>query len=633
MALTIRMKRYIFLISLAVSVLALFAQEKPTKRAIKSWRIDEQFAVADTVPMDTLYINYQDQNVVERYSISNSYNGNYGSPIQPMIYMKRPQGTDFMFEDAYKPYLMDVPAALYYDATFPYTNLTYLTGGPVPNREEQVKFLFTASPNKKANFGTTLDYLNSKGRYGNGKQAAQRFSGSLFGRYSGKHYSAYGLAAINNHFNHESGGLSNLDLLTNPDVDVKHNDMPVFFHGYSAFRKNTFFYNHNYSIGINREVKVNEDSISYEYVPVTRFGHTIKYEEMKKRYYEPQLERNFYENTYDSIRTTNDSAAVRTLTNLLSINLAEEFNKWMKFGVTGYIENEVQQFTYMPDTIPLHDTKSNTRVGGLLSKTQGENLRYSMLGDIYLLGYKLGEFRLEGKAEGKFKIFKEDILLAANAFVRNEQPSYFIQNYWSNHFRWANNFTKMYKTHVGGEFSLPKRKTKLNVAVENLTNLIYFNEKALPTQHSGNVQVLSADLKQDISLGPFTLENNAVYQVSSNQEVLPLPMLTLFHNLYYHGKWFVDLYPQFGVSMKYHTKYFAPSYMPATGQFFNQREIEIGDYPIFNVYANFHLKHARFFVEYNNVGSYIIKGWGYHMPNYPINPPMLKLGLSWNFYN
>lgn len=191
----------------------------------------------------------------------------------------------------------------------------------------------------------------------------------------------------------------------------------------------------------------------------------------------------------------------------------------------------------------------------------------------------------------------------------------------------------MYKTHLGGVFELPKRKTKLHAAVENLTSYIYFNEKGLPVQHAGNVQVLSVDLKQDVRLGVFNLENNAVYQVSSNQDVLPLPTLTLFHNLYYYDKWFVDLYPQIGVNVRYHTKYFAPSYMPAIAQFYNQKEIEIGNYPVINAYANFHLKKARFFFEYNNLGRFFLKDWGFNMPLYPINKPMFKVGLSWNFYN
>ncbi|MFV0391293.1 MAG: putative porin [Paludibacteraceae bacterium] len=627
------MKRIFLLFGMVLVVMSTSSQTTaPQKRFIYSWHIDEQFATPDSVPMDTIRLNYQDGNIIDRFSVANSYNGNYGSPIQSKIYMNRPQGTDFVFEDSYKPYLMDVPAALYYDASFPYTNLTYLTGGPVSNREEQVKFIFTASPSKKANFGTNLDYLYSKGRYSN--TAAQRFSGDLFGRYTGKHYSAYAFAATNTHQNHENGGLSNLDLLTNPDVDVEHKDMPVFIHGYSVFKKNTLFYNHNYSIGINREVKVNEDSTAYEYVPVTRFGHMIKFEEMKKRYHEPSsTERSFYTNTYDSINLTNDTVAVRTLTNLLSVNIAEEFNRWMRFGVTGYAENEVQQFTYFKDSTLQRETLSNTRVGGMLSKTQGSHFRYNFLGDIYLIGYKLGEFRLQGKVEGDFKLWNEEVKLAANAFVRNEQPSFFLQKYYSNHFRWENNFSKMYKTHLGGIFELPKRKTKLNVSVENISNYIYLNEQALPVQHSGNLQVFSVDLKQDVSFGAFTLENNVVYQASSDQAVLPLPDLVLYHNFYYHGKWFVDLYPQFGVSVRYHTKYFAPSYMPATGQFFNQQTIEIGNYPVINVYANFHLKKARFFFDYTNLGGWFLDGWGYHMPNYPINPPMLKMGVSWNFYD
>ena len=641
------MKKFFLLFSLLFFLFTVSAQRPANKKYVKAWHIDEQFAIPDTVPLDTAKLNFQDNNIIEKFSIENSYNANWGSPIQSKIYMNRPQRTDFIFEDAYKPYLMDVPVALFYDATFPYTNLTYLTGGPAVGKEEQVKFLFTASPSKKANFGTNLDYLYSKGRFAN--QAAQRFSGSLFGRYAGKHYSAYGLAAVNNHFNHENGGLSNLTLLNNPNVDVATTDMPVNIHGYSVFRKNTFFYNHNYSIGVNREVKVTVDSTAYEFIPVTRFGHMIKYEEMKKRYYEPSVEKSFYEFTDFGVnKFTNDTAAVQTLTNLVSISLAEEFNKWMKFGLTGFVENEVQRFTYMqnrdnfssgfllsPDKYsPIgHVLKSNTRVGGILSKSQGTNLRYDIRGDIYLIGYKLGEFRLEGKAEGQFKLGKEDIMLAANAFVRNEEPSFFLQNYYSTHFRWNNNFTKMYKTHIGGTFSLPKRKTRLNVAIDNLTNLIYFDERALPVQYGGNVQVLAADLKQNVSFGPFTLENSVIYQLSSNQDVLPLPMLTLYHNFYYHDKWFVDLYPQFGVSMRYHTNYYAPSYMPATGQFYNQKDVQIGNYPLLNVYANFHLKKARFFFEYNNVGRYFLQGWGFHMPNYPINPPMLKMGLSWNFYN
>ena len=635
------MKRYLLLLSILFSGILVFAQNAavpPAKKSpvktvkhIKSWHISEQIATADTIPMDTSKLNFQDKNPVESFSIANSYNGNLGSPIQSKLYFKRPQGSDFLFDDAYKPYTLDLSSALFYDTTFPYTNLTYLTGGTSYTKEEQVKFLFTASPSKKANIGALLDYIYSVGNYKN--QAVKRFSGGLFGRYDGKHYSAHGLISMNNHFNYESGGLSDLSLLTNPNVKVKPKDMPVYITGYSAFSKNLAYFNHSYSIGINREVKIDKDSVRNEYVPVTRFGHTIKYEEMKKRYYEPTVVTDFYSFTDKTKKIANDTAAVRTLTNLVSISLEEEFNKWMKFGLTGYVENEIQQFTYMPDSILTKTLKSNTRVGGILSKNLGTQFRYNILGDIYLIGYKTGEFRVEGKAIGNFNLFNQDISLTANAFIKNEEPAFFLQQYYSTHYRWENNFGKMYKTHISGSFAMPKYHTLLDIGVENISDYIYFGNDSLPTQYKGNVQVFSADLKQDFHFGKFTLENNAVYQVSSVPDVLPLPTLSLYHNFYYHAKWFKDLYPQIGASVRYHTKYYAPSYIPATGQFCTQKEVLIGDYPILNVYANFHLKQARFFVEYNHLNKYFMSGAHFYIPNYAVNPPVFRFGLSWNFYN
>ena len=153
------MKKIFLLFGLFLFTGSIIAQspdkKKPVKdKFVKSWHIDEQFAIADTVPIDTARLNFQENNIIERFSTDNSYNANYGSPIQSKIYMRRPQGTDFMFEDAYKPYLLDLSSALFYDANFPYTNLTYLTGGPVIGKEEQVKFLYTGSPSKKSQFRT-----------------------------------------------------------------------------------------------------------------------------------------------------------------------------------------------------------------------------------------------------------------------------------------------------------------------------------------------------------------------------------------------------------------------------------------------------------------------------------------------
>ena len=69
-------------------------------------------------------------------------------------------------------------------------------------------------------------------------------------------------------------------------------------------------------------------------------------------------------------------------------------------------------------------------------------------------------------------------------------------------------------------------------------------------------------------------------------------------------------------------------------KFYNQKEKEVGNYPIATVYANMHLKQTRFFVMFYNVGTKVFKKNEYFsLPNYPVNPFMLKMGLSVDLHN
>jgi len=622
----------IVLPTLFLVIVASVLAQTPGYRFVKTWHIADRFAVADSIPVDTVHLNYQNDNPIDRFSIANSYNGNLGSPIQSKIYSDRPENTDFIFSTAYYPYMMNVQHATFYNTKTPFSNLNYTTGGTNQRAQDNIKFLFTGNANKKLNIGTTLDYLSSIGEYKN--QAVTRFAGSLFGSYDGKHYSAKALLATNSMKNHENGGIQNVaDIsngLTTAVIPTNFNDQD---NVQSNFNQSIIYYNHQYSIGFERAVRINKDSVRMDYVPVTRFAHTFKFENVSKRYYENSVEKSFYTNTYGSGIHTRDTAALQTIKNNFSVSMAEEFNKWMKFGLTAFLENEVQQYAFMKDTLLNHSLKSSTKVGGILSKQQGQRFRYNVLGELAFLGYKAGDFLLEGNVGGYFKLWKDSISLVANGFVKSEKPSPFFQFYESNHFRWDNDFANVYRTHIGGTFSIPTRSFLLNVSIENLTKYVYFNSIALPEQYSGNIQVLSANLKKDFHIGKFGLDNNVVYQVSSKSDVLPLPKLVLYHNLYFDDRWFNVLSVQIGAAVRYHTSYYAPAYMPATGQFYTQTTTKIGNYPVANVYLNCHLKRTRFFVEYYHLNNKFMKGDYFSMPNYPINPAILKLGISWNFYD
>ena len=624
------MRKLIYIYILFISMFSVFGQTQVSKsKFVKTWTITDRFAAVDSVPVDTLHVNYQDANLIDRFSIANSYNGNLGSPIQSKLYFDRPENTDFIFSNAYYPYIMNVNNATFYNTKTPFSNLNYVTGGTNFREEDHVKFLFTANANKKLNFGTKLDYIYAGGEYGN--QSVQRFSGSLFGSYNGTHYSAIGLLATNNLSNFENGGISNSSSITNP-VGIETKDLPINLEGFANFKQNQLYFNHQYSLGFERPIRVSEDSVRMEYIPVTRFAHTLKLNDVRKRYFELNPDTSFYSYT-KYLTQTNDTASLQTFSNNFSISMEEEFNKWMKFGLTAFLENEVQRYAFLQDTVLNNNYQSTTKVGGVLSKQRGQKFKYNVLGEFSFLGYKAGDFLFDGNIGGFFKLWNDSISLVANGFVRSDKPSYFLQNYQSNHFIWNNNFDNIYRTHVGGTFSIPTRSFSLNVSVENVTKYIYFNDVALPTQYAGNIQVISANWKQDFHLGRFTLENNVVYQLSSMPKILALPDLTLLHNLYVTTKWFSVLSIQLGANVRYHTAYYAPNYMPATGQFFSQSTTKIGNYPVVNTYLNLHLKRTRFFVEYYHVNNLFMNGAYFSMPNYPINPAMIKTGLSWNFYD
>uniref|UniRef100_UPI003FD81B19 putative porin n=2 Tax=Prevotellaceae TaxID=171552 RepID=UPI003FD81B19 len=62
-----------------------------------------------------------------------------------------------------------------------------------------------------------------------------------------------------------------------------------------------------------------------------------------------------------------------------------------------------------------------------------------------------------------------------------------------------------------------------------------------------------------------------------------------------------------------------------------ENNVEIGNYPYVNVYANLHLKHTRFFIMMSHVNA--SAGEYFLVPHYPLNGRVLRFGVSWNFFN
>lgn len=375
-----------------------------------------------------------------------------------------------------------------------------------------------------------------------------------------------------------------------------------------------------------------------EFVPVTSFIHTFKVERLRHRF--QAVESPNANANYNKFGVSRDSTTAFSVKNVFGIALLEGFNKYAKAGLTAYLSHKFSRYDLMNQDSITTDrfTEQEIYVGGELAKRQGKTLHYSVDGEIGIMDKALGQFQVNGNMDLNFRLWKDTVNLMVRGFVKNTLPSFYMRHYHSNQFIWDNNdMEKEFRTRVEGELNIDRWGTNLRAGVENIKNYTYFNQNAVPAQYSGNIQVISAILNQNFRIGIFHLDNEVVWQQSSNETLLPLPKLSLYSNFYILTKLAKKvLTVQVGADVRYFTKYHAPAYTPAIQQFHLQPDddqVEIGGYPIVNIYANIHLKRTRLFAMYSHVNQGMGTRNSFLVPHYPINPSLLRVGVSWNFYD
>lgn len=388
----------------------------------------------------------------------------------------------------------------------------------------------------------------------------------------------------------------------------------------------------------------NDSLFEEEFVPVTSFIHTLKVERSRHQFRSGSEPEGFFPEDYKLYKNySNDSTTAFSVKNVFGIALLEGFNKYAKAGLTAYISHKFSRYDLMnTDTLTdmrrIRYTEQEIFLGGELAKREGKLLHYNVNGEVGLVDKAIGQFRVNANLDLNFRLWKDTVNFYACGYVSNTLPSFYMRHYHSNHYNWDNdNMDKEFRTRVEGELNISHWGTNLRAGVENIKNYTYFNQSALPEQNGGNIQVLSATLKQDFRLGVFHLDNEVTWQKTSNETVLPLPQLSLYHNFYILAKLAKKvLTVQLGADVRYFTKYNAPAYAPGVQQFHLQPTddlVEIGGYPIVNVYANLHLKRTRIFAMMYHVNAGMGSANSFLVPHYPINPRLFKIGVSWNFYD
>lgn len=631
--------------------------KKIVPNEVKSWVVDEVYGNMTEVPVDTLHHQYQNSQLPE--GVNGHYNtlGNLGSPRMSRIYMERPDALEFIFLTPLDQFFRTVDRCAFYNTKSPFMNVAYNFCGSKETGYDHIRALYTNNANKRMNFGGLFDYMYGQGYYDS--QSTALMNASAWASYLGNKYNFHLYYQHNFMKMAENGGITDETYITAPETHRSttnaSNDIPVYLSNtWNRQENDILFYNHHYNIGFYRAGK--DSTEAPVFVPVTKIFHTLKLDKHMKNYRQYSKPTDYYSHTYFPADTTQDRTKFFAIKNIVGLSLCEGFNKWAAFGINAYVGHEFRNYNMVDSLLEegeyifqRQDHKEHDLfLGGQLIREQGEKLHFNLNANFVFAGAKVGSLDINGHAEFNFPFLKDSAQVALNAFIKNIDPSYYFKHYHSRYTWWDIEASKEWKTRIEAVVSSKKTKTTLKGAIENIKNYCYFQNNGLPStttqgaytfdvtpmQESNMIQVFSVNLLQNFRLGILHLDNDITFQATTHKSVLPLPTLSLYHNLYLDFRIAKVLHTEIGVDMKFFTKYDAPGYAPTIGQFCNQNPnniVEIGGFPILSAYANFDLKKVRFYIQYYHFNAGTNRY--FWAPGYPASPTGLHFGLSWNFYD
>jgi len=644
--------------------------QKPAKKDTVVFRMHlynlvEGFTRRSEVKLDTIINDFHTFNPISRNLISAQTLGNLGSSYKNNDFFSSDNNpNDFLFMRNYKLYGVWPEDVRFYNVTKPFTELGYGQWfSNKPKGETWTRVLHTQNITPRFNFGLCYNSISSQGKYLNQEDKDNSLNLTL--SYNGERYDAWFVVGKNKFSNRENGGMPNPKDIENPDL--KPENIAVWLSGASSETKNSFvLLSHQYKLGTWKEVK-QKDEVLQTFIPRVAFMHTFEYSNTSRYYTE--LDPNPFFQYSDSRGTvyyygagttpyinsvpgvtgspaTRDKSGERRVTNKFILKAVEAPDRKFTFGKQAFIGNDLinvyfprEKLIYTPGLWmpPLGLSQSynltNTFLGGSIFRTEGKFWKWDATGKYYIQGYRMGDFELSGKMAKPFVIAKDTSFIKLTANMNNITPDYLYNHYYSNHFKWNNNFNRTYELRLGADFENPGIRFNAGFRYSIFNNYIYLNEASLPDQANSGFSVVEAFINKDFKIGILNIRNWVTYQKSTTQKYLHLPQLMARNTIYLEGIYSKVLNFHFGLDTRYESSYFADNYNPALGMFYVQESEKIGNYPWMDVFADFKLKRTRFYVKYSNLGAQMIKGRYFRTPNYPEQPALLGFGISWTFYD
>ena len=623
-----------------------------------------------------------------RQDVGVSWLGVAGSPVEPYNYFKRKTNQDAPFFTPYQFWSFTPEDLPNYNTKTPYVELAYW-GTLFANQDKEesdVKVLVTQNITPELNL--TLQYTNFSGRGMLPREGTKYRTFLASTNYVGKKYLMHAGYIYNRIERSENGGLIDQSMIRDTTVDAREIDVYL-KEASSMLRTNTVYLDQSYRIPFNfieklkgrkerKAEKARRDSImaSGDSVAIEALksqmeaelakeqekadtatldkditsafiGHSSEYAVFRRSYSDKindDFGKQFYNDRfYINPTTSHDSLRVMRLDNKVFIRL----QPWKDDGIVSKLDVGIGDkllnfYTFTPSSYLTGAQNVVQNSLYLYAGAQGQYKKYlewNASGKYNFLGYEINDFNINANVLFKFYPFRKDrnspLALKAHFETNLSEPNYYDQHLYTNHFAWNNSFSKISTTKVMAELAIPRWRLDASFGYALLGNNIYYDNQGIARQNSTPMSVMSATLRKDFTLWKFHFDHRLLFQLSSNEEVMPLPMLAL--NLRYYLEFDVvknAMKMQIGAHGTFTTKWYAPGYNPVLGVFHNQHEREYGNCPYIDAFVNIQWKRVSLFVKAVNVNM----GWPnkkadyFSADGYINTQRAFKFGISWPFW-
>ncbi len=653
------------------------------KRIIQ-WTHEREFHKMDIkIPDTTANFRFHDYPFF-RKDVNATWLGVAGSAVQYYNYFNRTSENGVSFYQPYESWTYSAKTLPFYNTKTAYTELSY-TGTLFANTQKASDNLhILTSQNIFPEFNYTLEYnrFGGNGIMENETTANKSLSASF--NYTGKKYLMHAGYIHNKITRNENGGTTDNAMVRDTTLDAR--EYPIHLSKASnKIVKKTFFLDQQYRIPFTfintmrdkkwdkayrerilasgdslmiasvdslvllaaQEREAARDTLDPEDITTAFIGHSSEYSVFRKRYEDQisssdEIARQFYRDFLYNPTNSYDSTRVSKLENRVFLRLQPWADDAIVSKLNAGVGNRITNWYDFDPTFLKGNTNTIWNSSFVYAGVEGQlrdYIHWDASGDYVFLGSEMNDMSIKANALFTLHPFrrarKSPVSLNVHFETSLKEPEHYHNHFYSNHFKWNNDFRKTSETKLQARLDIPKWKVSAEVGYALLDGNIYFDSLAVVRQNTSPMSVLSASLSKDFAFGPLRMDNRLLFQVSSNQDVVPVPTLAANSRLYLQfdiSKGTMKM--QLGGDVWYNTLYYSPAWNPAVGVFYNQKQTQYHNGPVIDAFINVQWKRACIFLKAENVGQ----GWPmekndyFSAHHYIRTQRALKFGVYWPFY-